>query len=122
MQAGQRVRIEWDGSEGVILELGTQTALLRMDEPDEDGVTEYRESLGELEVLQESVSSDFDGGFGIGGLGRYEETPSIPTVQQMQREDAWIAKLRRCRKCGQLEGDVMFSTCPDSGLCDDCFG
>ena len=122
MQVGQRVRIKWDGSEGVILELGTQTALLRMDELDEDGVAEYRESLSELEILQEPTPPDFDGGFGVGGLGRYEETPYIPTAEQFAREQQRVAKLHRCRRCGVLEGNAMFTTDPERRICDDCFG
>jgi len=123
VKAGQRIKVKWDGATGTIVSLDQHRAFLKMDKPDEDGVSEYFESLEEIEPLEQAPEAhDFDKGFGIGGLGRFEETPYIPTVEQMEREDARVAKLQRCRKCGQLEGDVMFSTDPDSGLCDDCYG
>ena len=67
---------------------------------------------------------DFDGGFGIGGLGRYVEEPIIPTVEQMNRQEALERRARRCRKCGQTDvfDGAMFTVDPESGLCDDCYG
>jgi len=67
---------------------------------------------------------DFDGGFGIGGLARHEEQESIPTVEQIKHaEQKQIeAQLHRCRICGASEMDgAMFTTDPDSGICDDCY-
>ena len=122
MRVGQKVRVRWDGCEGTILELVARDALLRMDEPDEDGVTEYHESLSEIEPLQESrqTATDFDGGFGIGGLGRFEETPPTPTAAQIRGEQRHIG--RRCARCRHTEGGgAMFTTDPDRRVCDDCF-
>jgi len=121
MKAGQRVRVTWDGKLGTIISLDNRDAVLRMDEPDEDGVTEYRESLSEIEALREPSPPDFNGGFGIGGLGRFEEAPCVPTAEQVRREGARVAKLRRCHRCGALEGDAMFTTDPERRVCDDCF-
>lgn len=67
------------------------------------------------------MSQDFDRGFGIGGLGRHEETPAIPTIEQLERMKQAQRRARRCRRCGQTELDgAMFTTMPSSGICDDC--
>ena len=66
---------------------------------------------------------DFDRGFGIGGLARYEEPPFIPTVAQMERLERLEAQATYCRRCGQSDvfDGAMFTTDRSSGLCDDCF-
>jgi len=124
MQTGQRVQVRWSGELGTIISLDNRDALLRMDTPDEEGVSEYWESRSEIQVLPStpvSEPADFDQGLGIGGLGRYEELPPTPTAKQIQTEQQRVAKLRRCRRCGALEGGAMFTTDPERRVCDDCF-
>ena len=66
--------------------------------------------------------SDFDRGFGIGGLGQHEEKPIAPTAEQIERVVRQERHARRCRSCGcsTLDG-AMFTTDASSGLCDDCY-
>lgn len=79
--------------------------------------------IGTKPVKHQQTGSDFDRGFGIGGLGRYEETPAIPSIAAMKRVERMEVGLTYCRRCGQSEFDgVMFTTAPSSGYCDDCFG
>ena len=42
-----------------------------------------------------------------------------PTVRHPRPQQKYMT----CRKCGQggYTGEYPFSTCPGSGLCDDCF-
>lgn len=67
---------------------------------------------------------DFDRGFGIGGLGRYEETPFIPTIRQIEQLEHLEATDTVCRRCGGSENfdGAMFTTDRSSGYCDDCYG
>jgi hypothetical protein len=68
-------------------------------------------------------ASDFDQGFGIGGLGRHIEAPIIPTVEAIARVEEMEQRAQTCRKCGQNDvfDGAMFTTAQDSGLCDDCY-
>lgn len=66
---------------------------------------------------------DFDrGGFGIGGLGSYEEPPVIPTLAQMERLEQLERQARYCRRCHQSDvfDGAMFTT-GGGDICDDCF-
>ena len=65
---------------------------------------------------------DFDGGFGIGGLGNYQEPPTIPTIAQMARLEEMEARARYCQKCGESDvfDGAMFTT-GGGDVCDDCF-
>jgi hypothetical protein len=65
---------------------------------------------------------DFDSGLGIGGLGRHQEKPIIPTVAQMERMEQLEAKATTCRRCGQNDtfDGAMFTT-GGGNTCDDCF-
>ena len=67
---------------------------------------------------------DFDRGFGIGGLGRYQEDPIIPSVTAIERVERMEARARTCRRCGQSDvfDGAMFTTDASSGLCDECYG
>jgi hypothetical protein len=68
---------------------------------------------------------DFDsGGFGIGGLGRYEEPPVIPSAKALERYERLEKRATYCRQCGQSDvfDGAMFTTLAGSGLCDDCVG
>lgn len=65
---------------------------------------------------------DFDSGLGIGGLGRHQEKPIIPTVAQMERMEKLEAQATTCRRCGQSDLDgAMFTTGGGGSICDDCF-
>lgn len=64
---------------------------------------------------------DFDRGFGIGGLGRYEESYLVPTVPQIRCMSELEAEAKICRCCGQSEFDgAMFTTITYGDICDDC--
>ena len=65
---------------------------------------------------------DFDGGFGIGGLGNYQEPHFIPTEAQMARLEEMEARASYCRRCGEsdLFDGAMFTT-GGGDICDDCF-
>jgi len=74
--------------------------------------------------VQDESSRDFShSGLGIGGLsGHIEEVPVL-TIAQIERMERIERKMMVCRRCGSsdlLDG-AMFTTCPSSGLCDDCF-
>lgn len=67
---------------------------------------------------------DFDRtGAGIGGIGRLEEKPIVPTEAALERYERLEAQATYCRRCGQSDAfdGAMFTTDPASGLCDDCF-
>jgi len=65
---------------------------------------------------------DFDRGFGIGGLGRFEETPIIPSVQAIEREQRMMDTDVVCRKCGaSMNFDGAMFTNGGGDICDDCF-
>jgi hypothetical protein len=66
---------------------------------------------------------DFDGGFGIGGLGRHEETPIIPSVKAIERVQRMHDTDVICRRCGSSKNfdGAMFTT-GGGDVCDDCFG
>jgi hypothetical protein len=68
-----------------------------------------------------AAGMDFDGGYGIGGLGRHAERPIIPTIEQMERVEQAEKRARRCRRCGDTDvfDGAMFTTAPSSGLCDE---
>ena len=74
-------------------------------------------------VQPTNSTSDFDRGFGIGGLGRHQEDPMIPTVAQMEKMDRMRARATRCRRCGQTDmfHGAMFTTV-GGDICDDCCG
>lgn len=66
---------------------------------------------------------DFDGGFGIGGLGRHVEKPIIPSVEAIERVERMEQRATYCKRCGQSDvfDGAMFTTDASSGLCDDCY-
>lgn len=66
--------------------------------------------------------ADFDKGFGIGGLGRHEELPTIPSAKAIERLEKALDEAQRCGRCGQTDtiDGAMFTTDPASGFCDDC--
>ena len=66
--------------------------------------------------------SDFDRGFGIGGLERYTEPPTILTREQLKKLEQMEASDQRCHKCGASKNfdGAMFTTLGGSGICDDC--
>jgi len=65
---------------------------------------------------------DTDSGLGIGGISRYVEPIVVPSLQAAERYIQRTKRARRCRRCHQTDLDgAIFSTAPDSGLCDDCF-
>jgi len=74
--------------------------------------------------VSNQTNRDFDKtGLGIGGLGRYVEPVTVPTVEQIERLEHLEQQLHHCRRCGCSEMDgAMFTTDPASGLCDDCCG
>jgi len=49
MKVGQRIRIA--GEKGTILQVTKQDVLLRMDNPDEGGVTDYWESQRQVQLM-----------------------------------------------------------------------
>lgn len=63
-------------------------------------------------------------GLGIGGLGRHTELSVVPTVKRIGEIERMDAEKRVCIVCGQsdLFDGAMFTTCRESGKCDDCFG
>ena len=66
--------------------------------------------------------SDFDRGYGIGGLGKHEEKPVAPTAGQIEQVVRQERRARRCKACGCSELDgARFTTDASSGLCDDCY-
>ena len=67
---------------------------------------------------------DFDQGFGIGGLSRYEEPIIVPVAAQLKRMERMEARARRCRRCGETDvfDGAMFTTDSSGNLCDDCYG
>lgn len=81
---------------------------------------EAKAECNRLNAVPQQVH-DFDTGLGIGGLGRHEERPYVPTVAAIDREMARRVMLRRCSQCGATEdGGAMFTTGGGS-VCDDCF-
>lgn len=65
---------------------------------------------------------DFDsGGFGIGGLARYEEKPFIPSERALKRYEKALQQATTCRVCGSSDG-AMFTTIAGGDVCDDCVG
>ena len=94
--------------------------------PGVTGPGEYTWNEGENRyepVVHRQIATDFDrGGFGIGGLGRYEEPPFIPTKAQMDKLECMEARATYCRRCGESDvfDGAMFTTLASSGLCDDC--
>jgi len=66
---------------------------------------------------------DFDRtGAGIGGIGRFQDDPIIPTQKAFERYEQLRARATYCRRCHQSDvfDGAMFTTDPASGLCDDC--
>lgn len=99
--------------------------LARMISHDDEGTNDFWFTADEIVASdpeqQAASSQDFDQGFGIGGLGRHIEDPYIPTVAQMEREDARRASAKACKRCGQSEySGAIFTT--THTLCDDCVG
>jgi hypothetical protein len=67
---------------------------------------------------------DFDsGGFGIGGLARYEERPVVPSERALKCYEKMAQRATRCRRCGQTDvfDGAMFTTL-GGDICDDCAG
>jgi len=95
------------------------------------GTYTWNESRNRYEPLQSTTPSrgstatghDFDKGFGIGGLGRFQETSTIPTPEQMKRIEKMMARATTCRRCGQNDvfDGAMFTTV-GGNICDDCCG
>ena len=72
---------------------------------------------------RQSAAQDFDRGFGIGGLGRFEEEPFVPSVQAMRRQAERESRTTICRRCGESSLDgAMFTTIRGGNVCDDCAG
>ena len=65
---------------------------------------------------------DFDQGFGIGGLGRHEEPPIVPSLAALERVENMEKRSRICQVCGQSDvfDGAMFTT-GGGNVCDDCF-
>ncbi len=72
--------------------------------------------------MNQKNANDFDGGFGIGGLGRNQEKPTVPTVKQIDLWEQLEANAVFCRRCGQSDvfDGAMFTT-GGGGVCDDCY-
>lgn len=92
------------------------------------GVTEpgqytWSEADHKYYPVQQSEPTDFDGGLGIGGLGRHEEKPVAPTASQVGRMEKLAAKAKTCRRCGQTDvfDGAMFTTASGGSICDDCY-
>ena len=71
-----------------------------------------------------TANHDFDRtGLGIGGLGRHEEPPIVPTVKAIKRLERMEAGATHCRRCGcsDVFDGAMFTT-GGGDVCDDCFG
>lgn len=87
--------------------------------------SEVEEVAADNPVAQptENVHDFSHSGLGIGGLGRHEEAPIIPSIAAMKRVENLERQAHTCRKCGQTDvfDGAMFTTAPSSGLCDDCF-
>ena len=90
--------------------------------PGVDGPGEYTYSEADNVYMRRQVAQDFDRGFGIGGLGHYEEPPVIPTVAQIERLERLEARSTVCRRCGQSDAfdGAMFTT-GGGDVCDDCY-
>ena len=75
-------------------------------------------------IKREHSSQDFSRGLGVGGLGSYQESPTIPSITAIERMEQLERKATRCRRCGadDVFDGAMFTTDPSSGLCDDCYG
>lgn len=75
---------------------------------------------------QAHADSDTDTAIiGIGGIGicSQNEMPTIPSEQALKRYDEMDRRAHYCKRCGQSDVDgAMFTTNPNSGLCDDCGG
>jgi hypothetical protein len=73
--------------------------------------------------MAEQDGLDFDQGFGIGGLGRHEEPPVVPSEEALERYERLQKRARYCRQCGQSDvfDGVMFTTL-GGDICDDCAG
>ncbi len=68
------------------------------------------------------MNSDFDRGFGIGGLGRQVAKDTL-TPRQAERKAQAERETKYCSICGASELDgAMFSTDAGGNVCDDCFG
>lgn len=83
-------------------------------------MTENKPTKADLETI-----GDFSwSGLGIGGLAHYEEISIVPTPERIEQIERMAAIDRICSVCGgseQFDG-TMFTTCRESGKCDDCFG
>lgn len=80
---------------------------------------------GVTKQTQETKESSRDfspSGLGIGGLGRYIEPVTIPTVAAIQKMERIEREMETCRRCGEndLVDGAMFTTMAGSGYCDDC--
>jgi hypothetical protein len=74
-------------------------------------------------VKQETQVEDFQGSFGIGGIGIYQqnETPIIPSDETIRRYEEAVKNATVCKICGcsSLDG-AMFTTIRGGDICDDC--
>lgn len=88
---------------------------------DEDSNT-YR-PVSQPAPVAASTESPFDfdsGGFGIGGLGRYEEQPIIPTAAQLDRQARREASYAEC-DCGHRVPAAQVMTASLGTACPNCY-
>jgi hypothetical protein len=71
-------------------------------------------------IASAESSCDFDGGFGIGGLGRYEEIPVVPTIAQLDRQARREANYVRC-DCGHRVPAAQVMNASLGTACPDCY-
>lgn len=78
--------------------------------------------LIDTQSARQSTPADFDRGFGIGGLGRYEEPPVIPSDRAIERMLKLTDTDVICRRCGaSMNFDGAMFTTGGCDICDDCF-
>jgi hypothetical protein len=123
-RVGDRVRIiggPWASDCGIITKISRRTLSVRTDTPRRRDALVNIDHAELIEKTAEPETYDFDGGFGIGGLGSYVELPIIPTEAQIERMEKLERRARRCRRCGQSDvfDGAMFTVNAD--ICDDCF-
>jgi hypothetical protein len=88
---------------------------------DEDSNT-YRPVVSQpAPIISTESPLDFDGGgFGIGGLGRYEERPIIPTAAQLDRQARREAGYVKC-DCGHSVPASQVMSASLGTACPDCY-
>jgi len=120
-QEGQRIKIvkgPWAGDCGVIRQVTKRVLKI---EVDGGALGLAMVNPAHVEPI-EQAPLDFDGGFGIGGLGRHDEPGRIPTIAQIERMERIEREMIVCRRCGASDiiDGAMFTT-GGGNICDDCF-